>query len=111
MKITDTQIEKLESKGFNRWQKNNMDRLYINVESLGLEIESYNSGNIRSAYWQGQKVSNSNGRRLISSKVWLNVETGELHVKTSYEPNYGEDDLELETVAKNYVTEILEEEK
>ena len=44
-------IKELENKGFNRWTKGDMDRLYFNVEkSEYFEVEYYKSGNVSSAY-------------------------------------------------------------
>lgn len=101
-------IVKLEAAGFSRWTKGNMDRLYINVTKLGLEVSYYNSGNVSSAKWCGEPISNADGRRLLSSKVWIDVKTGELHVRTDFHRSYDEDML-LENVAAAYVESIVAE--
>ncbi len=85
-KLADEQIAKYESNGFKRWTKGNMDRLYINTTQLGLEVDFYKSGNICSAKWQGESISHADGGRILSSKVWIDIATGELHVKTSFNP-------------------------
>lgn len=81
-KLNEKQIEKLEAKGFKRWTKGSYDRLYINPEDYGVEYDYYKTGNISSVKLNGERVSNADGRRLKASKVYIDVETGELHVKT-----------------------------
>jgi len=103
--INERTIAKLEAAGFNRWTKGGHDRLYIDVTKLGLEVSYYNTGNVRKATWQGESVSNADGRRLLSSKVWIDVKTGELHVRTDY--YVYDDDMKLENVAAKYVEAIV----
>jgi hypothetical protein len=107
-KLTNDQIAKLEAKGFNRWTKGNMDRLYINVTELGLEVSYYNSGNVRSAKWCGEPISNADGRRFLASKVFVDVETGELHVqdRTTTDWHYF-DQPTIEDKARELVDEAL----
>lgn len=83
MTIKETKIRELEGKGFKRWQKHGMDRLYINCESYGCEFDYYNSGNISSARFNGEKISNSLGRKFLATKVWVDVDTEELHIQTN----------------------------
>ena len=101
-------IAKLEAAGFKRWTKNGMDRLYVNTTTLGLEVDYYKTGNVSRATWQGELISNADGRRLLSSKVWIDVKTGELHVRTDFHRSYDEDML-LENVAAAYVESIVAE--
>lgn len=79
--MTEKQIAKYEAKGFNRWTLNEMDRLYINVKEIGLEVEYYKTGNVSSAKWCGEHISNADARRFLSSKVFVDVKTGQLHVQ------------------------------
>ena len=76
MKITETKIEELQKLGFNRWQKNGMDRLYVNAGTLGLTCTYYNTGNIRTAYFGGEEISNSRGRRLKAAKTYIDLVKG-----------------------------------
>lgn len=69
----------LEMLGFNRWQKNGMDRMYINCESLGVDITYYNSGNICSAYLDGESISNSEAREYKFQKVYYDMEDGRVY--------------------------------
>lgn len=74
-KLTDDEIAALENKGFNRWTKGNIDRLYIKPTYLGLDLEYYKSGNISSATFNGDSISNSEGRRLNATKCYVDVAT------------------------------------
>ena len=76
-------IANMEAKGFNRWSKGNMDRMYINCQSYGCEFDYYNTGNIRFARFQGETISNAEGYRFKSTKVYVDLKTGELHIQTS----------------------------
>ena len=78
MKLTEEQITKLEEKGFKRWQKPGIDRLYINASTLGLECDYYNTGNIKYAEFCGEHISNCHARKLKAAKTYINVETGKL---------------------------------
>ena len=75
----DAMIQKLEEAGFKRWTKGTYDRLYINATSLGLEYETYKSGSIRSATFNGEEISNSRASRMLAMKMYIDVTTGELH--------------------------------
>jgi hypothetical protein len=82
-KLNENVIKSLEAKGFNRWQKNGKDRLYINCTDYGCEFEYYNTGNIRSASFNGERISNADGRRFKATKAYVDVEAGEIHVQTT----------------------------
>ena len=97
-------IEKLEAAGAKRWSKYGKDRLYIDAKTLGLELSYYKTGNVSSAKWQGESVSNADGRRLGSSKVYVDVADGSLHVSTDY---WSSDDDALDKVAKRFVEAAL----
>ena len=79
--LDERQIKTYEAKGFKRWTKGSMDRLYINVTDLGLEVSYYKTGNVSSARWCGESISNSDGRRFLASKVFVDVKTGTLNVR------------------------------
>ena len=67
-------IEELENKGFNRWTKGDMDRLYFNIEkSEYFEVEYYKSGNVSSAYLEGERISNAEAYRLMSVKCFIDL--------------------------------------
>lgn len=79
MKLTEKQIAALEAVGFNRWTKGTMDRLYINAETLGLELDYYKSGNISGASYRGETISHKRGGEMKAAKTYIDVATGELH--------------------------------
>ncbi|MGA5820789.1 hypothetical protein ACPC54_23350 [Kitasatospora sp. NPDC094028] len=76
-------VENLLAIGGNRWQKNGMDRVYLNdwASFAGLSTSHYNTGNIASASWQGEHISNSQARLILGSltKVWFDTADGKLH--------------------------------
>lgn len=100
--INSMDIRIYEIFGFKRWRNGGHDRLYINAESLGLVVERYKTGNVKSATWQGIKISNADARRLMVSKIYVDVETGELHVYTKFD-NY---DHPLDEIAQTRVDRI-----
>lgn len=70
-------VEALEAKGFSRWTKGNMDRLYFNLEKAGdLELDYYKSGNLRSADLDGERISNAEACRLLSVKCFIDLKNG-----------------------------------
>ena len=81
--FTDDEINTLTDRGFKRWTKKLpngkvMDRLYIKPEYLGLELTRYKSGNISSAKFNGETISNSEARRLEGTKCYVDVATKEV---------------------------------
>lgn len=98
------EIEKLEAAGAKRWSKYGKDRLYIDAKVLGLELDHYKTGNISHAKWQGESISNADGRRLANSKVYVDVADGSLHVDTDY---WSTDDDALDKVAERFVAAAL----
>lgn len=82
--LTDEQIEKLISLGAKRWTKYDRDRLYIRdiAKELGLDYDRYNTGNIRYASFNGEKISNSQCRRMLDQidGAYINLATGEIMI-------------------------------
>ena len=74
--ITDTMVESLQAKGFRRWQKNGKDRLYIDATTLGLSYTRYSTGNISSAAFHGDSISNAEGRRMLAAKTYIDLVNG-----------------------------------
>lgn len=69
----EQKIEMLEKMGARRWQKGNMDRLYINADVLGYEYTKYKSGNIHTATLNGKSISNSEMYRVLGYKTYLDI--------------------------------------
>lgn len=99
--MTESIIKKFEAKGFTRWTKYDMDRLYINAETLGLEASYYKSGNVSYAEYRGEKISNRRAGDMLCSKIWIDVETGKLCSKNA--------DSELLADAQALVDQVIEE--
>ena len=76
--MTEEMIKKAEAMGANRWQKNGKDRLYLNAEAFGYTWETYNTGNIKNAWLDGRRISNSEMRRVLFAKTYIDVETGKV---------------------------------
>jgi hypothetical protein len=78
-------VETMTAIGGRRWQKNGMDRVYLNdFETVpGLELDHYKSGSISYAALDGEKISNSEGGRLATAvdKVYFDAADGKVHIK------------------------------
>ena len=81
-------IETMTAIGGRRWQKNGHDRVYLNDWAVfaGIETSHYNTGNISSASYQGEGVSNSQAYKLLGSidKVWFDAADGKLHARYGF---------------------------
>jgi hypothetical protein len=104
--MTEEDTKKLEAAGGKRWTKYGKDRIYIDATALGLEVEYYKTGNVRNAKWQGERISNADGRRLLGSKVYVECSDGSLHVRTDFWDSYDED-MRVENVARKFVEDAL----
>lgn len=89
-------IKALEKLGFNRWTKGNIDRLYISASQLGLVCTYYKTGNISTAEFQGERISNSKAGRMMGAKTFLDLKTDKV---TSNIP-------ELKEEAKRIINEV-----
>lgn len=78
-KTVAERIEELESIGFKRWQKGNMDRLYINATQLGLVVVYRKTGSIQSSYFDGESISHAEAGRMKYAKTFIDVKTGECY--------------------------------
>ena len=76
-------IETMTAIGGSRWQRDGMDRVYINdwPAFAGIETSRYNTGNISSATYQGEGISNSQAYKMLGSlsKVWYDAADGKIH--------------------------------
>jgi hypothetical protein len=70
--------------GGRRWQKNGMDRVYLNdwTGFAGIEIDRYRSGNVASASIGGRSIANGRVADIIGkiAKVWFDTADGLLHI-------------------------------
>lgn len=81
-------IDTMTAIGGSRWTKNGHDRVYVNdwASLAGIETSRYNTGNICSATYQGETISNSQAYKLLGSidKVWFDAADGKLHCRYGY---------------------------
>lgn len=66
-------IEELEALGFKRWQKNGMDRLYVDPRRIGLEVDYYKTGNISWSQFDGCSISHAEAGRMLSTKTYIDL--------------------------------------
>lgn len=67
-------IEALEKKGFSRWTKGDMDRLYFNITRSGhMEVDHYNTGNISFAAVDGEEISHRFAGQILSVKCFIDL--------------------------------------
>ncbi len=90
--------EQIIAIGGSDWQRNGTHRVYLNQTNsmLGLDVDTYKSGNISSATLHGETISNAEAGRLGSAldKVYLDATTGTLHVQWGWHANrYDKADL------------------
>jgi hypothetical protein len=71
-------VERLAGLGFKRWQKGNMDRMYVNATRLGLKCSYHRSGSIDEAMFSGEYISNRYASKLMSAKTYLDLDTMEI---------------------------------
>ena len=95
--LSEEMIKNLEDKGFRRWTKGTMDRLYINAGALGLETRRYKTGNISYAEFNGVEISHAEGYRMLSAKTYIDIKTGKV---------FSDNDT-LEQTAKDLLNEVL----
>ena len=82
------QMAKAIEMGGNLWTSPNgeITRVYLDewVTLVGLTYERYGTGNIRKAYVNGEKISNTGCRALLATRVWVDADGAHL------DPRYGE---------------------
>lgn len=82
------------TKKYGRWTKKGFngkvyDRIYFNATDLGMEVEYYRSGNVSSAAIDGERVSNCEARRIMSSKAYFDLTDNTLHMDSTMERHFG----------------------
>lgn len=66
--VLDGVIEQLSKKGANLWEGGKHKRLYLNdvaTELIGINVERYNTGNVRYATLDGEKISNNYAKEIL----------------------------------------------
>jgi hypothetical protein len=75
--------------GGSLWERYGKCRVYFEGASIatrqGLKTSRYNSGNISSATLNGEKISNSEAKRILKAfqyfKIWYDFADGKFHIK------------------------------
>lgn len=71
--------ELLKDESNNLWEKYNKRRLYLDFAKIvNLEVDRYNTGNISSAYLEGEKISNSKASKYLQGKAFIDLNTNTL---------------------------------
>ena len=79
----EIEIEKIQElmkdKSHNLWEKYNKRRLYLDfAKIINLQVDRYNTGNISSAYLEGEKISNSKASKYLQGKAFIDLNTNVL---------------------------------
>lgn len=81
-------VETLTAIGGRLWEKNGMRRVYLNnwANFLPLEIDTYKSGNISWAAWNGEEIANRQAGLILGSidTVWFDAADGQIHYRAGY---------------------------
>lgn len=84
-KATAWTVKTMTAVGGRMWEKNGMRRVYFNnwADLAGLETSHYNTGNIASASYRENGISNSQAYKLAGciDKVWFDEADGKLHCR------------------------------
>ena len=80
MTIESTIIQNLiEDESNNLWEKYNKRRLYLDfAKIINLEVDRYNTGNISTAFLEGEKISNSKAYKYLQGKAFIDLNTNTL---------------------------------
>lgn len=81
-------VETMVAIGGNLWEHHGKRRVYLNdwAGLAGIEYDTYKTGNISGATYQGELISNRQAGLLLGciDKVWFDAETGRLHCRYGY---------------------------
>lgn len=86
-RIAKMETKKLIEAGGSVWEKNGMTRIYFNdlATWYGLEVARYNTGNVSGATLDGESISNSEAKKILTAlsetKVWYDVDAQEFACK------------------------------
>lgn len=103
--------DQLKKIGGSEWRKGDQHRYYFNdLSNLhGLRTSRHKSGSVSSASLNGEKISNSEAKRILESldriKVWYDVNKQEFTYKTTPNP-MDHRGYDLEGMAKNIVNTL-----
>lgn len=78
--LSSSQIENLISAGGRRTIFGANDRIYISAESIGLNVETDDAGNISHATISGIEIAPEEAEKLMCAKPWVETNTGNIYV-------------------------------
>lgn len=111
MKIENLDLEKALQNGWTEWKKYGKNRLYFSAKkSELLDLGFYNSGNINFSEFKGEKISHSDANKLIASKVYIDLDTMELHVETEADEDMINEIIEVAVEKATTKKEVEEKE-
>lgn len=94
-------IDALEQKGFSRWSKGNMDRLYFNIQKSGhMDVDYYKTGNISFASVDGEEISHRFAGQILAVKCFIDLKNDNRLVIQYGGP-------EAREIVKNVVEKVL----
>jgi hypothetical protein len=103
-------LSRLKEIGGNRWQKNNMDRVYFNnlAGRAGMDYSRYkSSGRVSDAALKGKGISNSKAQEIIanlnSDKVYFDRKTRKM---VAQEPSMSYGRSRQQSAAKDLLNEV-----
>jgi len=104
--IKNLNLVKAEQNGWNEWHKGGKNRLYFNIKnSEMLDLDFYKSGSISFSELNGEKISHAEAYRLVASKVYIDLDTNELHVDSD-----ADEDM-LKEIIDSEISKIVEDEE
>ncbi len=82
-------IAKLRALGGRLWEKGSYKRIYFSprlvYENMGLNVQYYNTGNVSGATLAGERISNSEARRIIQAlddcKIYYDLMDGKIYYR------------------------------
>lgn len=93
--IANANLEQLQKIGGKFWEKHGCRRVYFNNldEILGLHLTFFGTGNIKLAYFDGERISNSLANKILGDlcdiKLWVELCNGSIQVRSAREPKLG----------------------
>jgi hypothetical protein len=90
--IANASLEQLQKLGGKLWEKHGSRRVYFNNldEILGLYLTFYGTGNIKLAYFDNERISNSLAKKILDDlydiKLWVELCNGSVQVRSARVP-------------------------
>lgn len=107
MEIQNLNLEKALKSGWKQWKNYGKSRLYFDVKNSSLlNLDFYKSGRICFSEFKDEEISHSMAYKVIGTKVFIDLDTMELHVSPC------EDEAEIVSeIVKDAVKKVVDEPK